>query len=67
LLGSIDYLYNFIGKNAPNWVYKKEYKLDNPYFPSGLKGDIRAIMCIESPIEFKSKNIFVLANVLERC
>ena len=67
MLGSIDYLYNFIGKNAPNWVYKKEYKLDNPYFPSGLKGDIRAIMCIESPIEFKSKNIFVLANVLERC
>jgi len=67
IAASVDYLSNQMNKKAPIWVFKKEYSLENPYFPSKLKGDIRAVMCIESPIEYKSKNIFVLANVLSRC
>lgn len=67
IAASVDYLYNLVGEEAPHWVYKKEYKLNSPYFPSGFTGDIRAVMCIESPIEYKSRNIFVLANVLSRC
>ena len=67
IAASVDYLSNLILEKTPKWVFKKEYLLKEPYFPSELKGDIRAVMCIESPIEYRSKNIFVLANVLSRC
>ena len=63
---SVDYLCNLILVKTPEWTFKKEYSLEEPFFPSELKGDIRAVMCIESPVEYKSKNIFVLANVLSR-
>jgi len=64
---SVDYLSNSIEAVTPAWTKKKEAKLEEPFFPSNLKGEIRAVMLIESPIEFKTRNIYVLGNVLSRC
>ena len=64
---SVDYLAHEIGEESPRWVMNKKYELEEPFFPSDLKGDIRAVMLIESPIEYKVRNIYVLANVLSRC
>ena len=64
---SIDYLSNSINKKTPEWAMSKKYRLEEPFFPSNLKGEIRAVMLIESPIEYKVRNIYVLGNVLTRC
>ena len=64
---SVDYLSNSINEKTPTWAMNKKYELKEPFFPSDLKGDIRAVMLIESPIEYKVRNIYVLGNVLTRC
>ena len=51
----------------PTWVYKRQFVLAEPFFPSGLKGDYRFFALRESPLAFKARNIFVTENVLERC
>ena len=51
----------------PVWVYKKRYVLEDPFFPSNLKGDYRFFALKESPLAFRARNIFVTANVLDRC
>ena len=50
----------------PNWVYHKQYFLDEPFFPSGLKGDYRFFALKESPLAFSARQIFVTTNVLDR-
>ena len=52
---------------VPLWVYRKEYRLKEPFFPSGLKGDYRIFVLKESPVAFKARNIFVDSDVLSRC
>ena len=64
IAASVDYLCD--GVNSPKWVKDNEHILKKPFFPSGLKGPIRAVMLIESPIEFKVRNIYVTADVLKR-
>ena len=51
---------------VPSWVYDKKYILENPFFPSGLKGDYRFIAIKESPLSFSVRQIFVTKNVLDR-
>ena len=67
IASSVDYLSSIVGAITPLWAMKKSYELKAPLFPSNLKGDIRAVMLIESPIEYKVRNIYVLNNVLDRC
>ena len=64
---SVDYLAHTLNKITPTWAMKKEFELAEPLFPSGLIGDIKAVMLIESPIEYKVRNIYVLRNILSRC
>ena len=61
---SVDYLCN--DNNTPDWVKEKKYILKDPFFPSNVTGSIKVIMLIESPIEFKSRNIYVTSSVLSR-
>ena len=39
--------------------------LDRPWFVSGYES-VKASALIESPVPFRSRNVFVLANFLER-
>ena len=64
IAASVDYLYDETKK--PKWIRDTKYILAAPFFPSALKGEIRAVMLIESPVEFKVRNIYVMADVLKR-
>jgi hypothetical protein len=49
----------------PNWVFKRCRYLEQPYF--ALKApSFRATLLLESPVEFRSRNLFVTANALSR-
>lgn len=50
----------------PAWTKNPNHILIEPFFPSSLKGPVRAIMLIESPAEFKARNIYVTHDVLTR-
>ena len=52
---------------VPQWTFKKMYHLKEPFFPSGLKGEYMIFTLRESPLAFKARNIFVSANILDRC
>ena len=51
---------------VPRWVFHTKYTLDQPYFSMDTTGELRLVFLIESPIEFKARNIFVESNVLSR-
>ena len=49
------------------WMSNKKFILDDPYFPHGITdGRLRLLLMIESPPEFKSRNIFISANGCNR-
>ena len=53
--------------DTPNWVYNDEYfKLSTPHFAMDAKGDLRLLLLVESPKQFRMRNIFTTANVLSR-
>ncbi len=53
--------YNF---QNPSWVENPERFLKKPFF--GIEAaSLRATLLIESPIEFRRRNLFVTANALE--
>ena len=52
---------------VPKWVYHEKYYLKEPAFPGPLKGEYRILMMLETPLAFKTRNIFVGANILSRC
>jgi hypothetical protein len=39
--------------------------LDSPWFVAGIE-NLKASALVESPVRFRKRNIFVLANFLER-
>ena len=49
----------------PEWVFRPSRYLHHPYFGSEASA-LRATLLIESPAEFRSRNIFVTANALDR-
>lgn len=49
----------------PNWVYKPNRYLHVPSFGSDA-ASLRATLLLESPPEFRTRNIFVTGNVLTR-
>jgi hypothetical protein len=48
------------------WYNHRKYILKEPYFPENFKGKIRLILLVESPYEFRIKNMFVAENALNR-
>jgi hypothetical protein len=53
------------GFEAPGWVWQEARKLHRPWFALPWKG-LRAILLIESPAAFRSRNLFASANGLSR-
>lgn len=52
------------GAGAPRWT-SGVGPLDRPWFVSGYE-NLKAAALVESPVPFRSRNVFVLANFLER-
>jgi hypothetical protein len=49
----------------PAWVYEQGRVLHLPWFASDLQS-IRAVLLLESPLGFRSRNLFVSENALSR-
>jgi hypothetical protein len=49
----------------PAWAYAEDRKLHVPWFASHLQS-LRAILLLESPAGFRSRNLFVTENALSR-
>ena len=52
-------------KLAPPWWAHHNLFLQRPYFVSGIE-NLKAIALLESDVEFRKNNIFVLGNFLNR-
>lgn len=52
--------------SAPAWTADEDRKLHHPWFASPLAA-LRAILLLESPPAFRSRNLFVSENALSRC
>jgi hypothetical protein len=50
---------------VPLWTADEERKLHRPWFASPL-ASLRAVLLLESPAGFRSRNLFVSANALSR-
>lgn len=50
----------------PQWFYDEKFCLETPLFAMNAQGMLRLVLMIESPVEFKMRNIYVSKNVLER-
>ncbi len=51
--------------SVPGWTGAEERKLHHPWFASSL-ASLRAILLLESPVGFRSRNLFVSQNALAR-
>jgi len=49
----------------PSWIDSESRRLHRPWFASSL-GALRAVLLLESPAGFRSRNIFVSENALAR-
>lgn len=66
LAGMVHKLCNDYGLDCPDWVHNDKYFLPEPHFAFNAKGNLRIILLVESPVEFKIRNIFTTANTLNR-
>jgi hypothetical protein len=53
------------GLPHPAWAYHEDRKLHLPWFASDLQS-LRAVLLLESPVGFRSRNLFVSENALSR-
>jgi hypothetical protein len=53
------------GLNTPSWSYAESRKLHHPWFAMTLDS-LRALLLVESPAAFRSRNLFVSENALSR-
>lgn len=51
--------------NSPAWAFAPERSLRRPWFASTLAA-LRAVLLLESPAPFRSRNLFVSENALSR-
>lgn len=51
--------------STPSWVASDNRKLHRPWFASPLAA-LRAVLLLESPAAFRSRNIFISENALTR-
>ncbi len=66
IAGSVENLCRKYEVEFPKWVYKDKYFLKEPYFSLNAKGMLRVVLVIESPIEYRMRNVFVNDNTLTR-
>lgn len=64
IAGTTAYLCRESGIDIPAWALRAGF-LETPWFPSEIES-LKASAILESPIEFRRNNIFVLDNFLER-
>ena len=50
---------------SPAWIFDEDRKLHRPWFASSLHA-LRGILVVESPVGFRSRNLFVSENALSR-
>lgn len=60
-----DHLAPANGLAIPGWALVEERRLRRPWFASKL-GALRAVLILESPVAFRSRNLFVSDNALHR-
>ncbi len=53
------------GLDTPSWAYAESRKLRHPWFAQTL-ASLRAVLLVESPAAFRSRNLFVSENALSR-
>ena len=53
------------GFSVPVWVHGDDRKLHRPWFASPLAA-LRAVLILESPAPFRSRNLFISENALSR-
>jgi hypothetical protein len=66
LAGMVEKLCNDHQLACPEWAFADCYYLDRPNSWMDAKGDLRIILLVESPVEFKMRNIFTTSNTLVR-
>lgn len=54
------------GIDIPDWVYLDEFRLKEPFFSLNAKGDYQAYLIMDTPVEFKVRNIFIPGVSLTR-
>lgn len=57
---AVTYVFSF-----PAWVMAEDRKLHRPWFASPLAA-LRAVLLLESPAAFRSRNLFISENALAR-
>jgi len=66
--GVVEFLTREQNIKPPMWIFNKKYYLKNPWFPDNIKNrKYRIMLMIESPLEFKTRNIFIGENTFSRC
>ena len=66
--GVIEFITREQGIKTPSWVYKKKYYLKVPFFVSGFTNfAYRVITMIETPLEFKTRNVYLGEDTFSRC
>jgi hypothetical protein len=65
LAATADELARTQGFPLPAWTDEETRKLHHPWFASPLDG-LRALLLLESPAGFRSRNLFVSENALTR-
>ncbi len=53
------------GLDTPSWTYNENRRLHHPWFALTL-ASLRAVLLLESPAAFRSRNLFVSENALSR-
>ena len=53
------------GLDTPSWAYRENRKLHHPWFALAFSS-LRAVLLVESPAAFRSRNLFVSENALSR-
>ena len=53
------------GFQTPSWAYEESRKLRHPWFALTF-ASLRAVLLVESPAAFRSRNLFVSENALSR-
>jgi hypothetical protein len=64
LASTAEYLCDELGLEHPGWLATVP-ACSNPWFVSGIES-LKAIALVESPLRFRIRKIFVLANFLSR-
>ena len=64
LTSTVEALCNELGVRTPAWCAGIA-ALDEPWFVAGIES-LKAIALVESPVQFRKRNIFVLGNFLDR-